>query len=141
MEVIIKKVYKAVGCEKGHYFGTFAHFKELRESSNLSVQKTCFCCGHKFQPEDACSSIWNNNNEVIGKEKGVSVYEAHKNINGTYSLVFPFPTNEMAFNDFIYNVKYFTGNKYLVTGDLLDETGTDGEPLIKNVKILKKLQL
>ena len=44
----------------------------------------------------------------------------------------------MAFNDFI---KYFTGNKYLVTGDLLDETSTDGEPLIKNVKILKKLQL
>ena len=32
----------------------------------------------------------------------------------------------------IYNVKYFTGNKYLVTG-------ADGEPLIKNVKILKKL--
>lgn len=92
-------------------------------------------------PEDAYSSIWNNNNEVIGKEKGVSVYEAHKNINGTYSPVLPFPTNEMAFNDFIYNVKYFTGNKYLVTGDLLDETGTDGEPLIKNVKILKKLQL
>lgn len=90
-------------------------------------------------PEDACSSIWNNNNEVIGKEKGVSVYEAHKNINGTYSPVLPFPTNEMAFNDFIYNVKYFTGNKYLVTGDLLDETGTDGEPLIKNVKILKKI--
>ena len=85
-------------------------------------------------PEDACSSIWNNNNEVIGKEKGVSVYEAHKNINGTYSPVLPFPTNEI-----IYNVKYFTGNKYLVTGDLLDETGTDGEPLIKNVKILKKL--
>lgn len=25
-------------------------------------------------PEDECSSIWNNN-EVIGKEKGVSVYE------------------------------------------------------------------
>lgn len=63
-------------------------------------------------PKDECSSIWNNNNEVIGKEKGVSVYEVHKNING---------------------------NKYLVTGDLLDETGTNGEPLIKNVKILKKL--
>ena len=86
-------------------------------------------------PEDECSSVWDNNNEVIGKEKGVSVYEAHKNINGTYSPVLPFPTNEMAFNDFIYNVKYFTGN--LVTGDLLD--GTNGEPLIKNVKILKKL--
>ena len=90
-------------------------------------------------PEDECSSIWNNNDEVIGKEKGVSVYEAHKNINGTYSPVLPFPTNEMAFNDFIKNIAYFTGNKYLVTGDLLDETGTNGEPLIKNIKILKKL--
>lgn len=55
MEVVKKKVYKAVGCEKGHHFGTFAHFKELRESANLSVQKTCFCCGHKFQPEDFIS--------------------------------------------------------------------------------------
>lgn len=90
-------------------------------------------------PEDECSSIWDNNNEVIGKEKGVSVYEAHKNINGTYSPVLPFPTNEKAFNDFIHHIEYFTGNKYLVTGDLLNETGTDGEPLIKNVKILKKL--
>ena len=91
-------------------------------------------------PEDECSSIWNNNNEVIGKEKGVSVYEAHKNINGEYTPVIPFPTNEKAFNDFIYHIGYFTGNKYLVTGDLLDEPGTNGEPLIKNVKILKKLQ-
>lgn len=52
-----------------------------------------------------------------------------------YTLLF-FHFQQM---NFIYNVKYFTGNKYLVTGDLLDETGTDGEPLIKNVKILKKL--
>ena len=85
-------------------------------------------------PKNEKSCIWRG-----GEEKGGSVYEAHKNINGIYSPVLPFPTNEMAFNDFIYNVKYFTGNKYLVTGDLLDETGTDGEPLIKNVKILKKL--
>ena len=51
----------------------------------------------------------------------------------------PFPTSEIALNSFIINIAYFNGNKYLVTGDLLDETGTDGEPLIKNVKILKKL--
>lgn len=91
-------------------------------------------------PKNEKSCIWRGE-EKIEEEKGVSVYEAHKNINGTYSPVLPFPTNEMAFNSFICNVKYFTGNKYLVTGDLLDETGTDGEPLIKNVKILKKLQL
>lgn len=69
----------------------------------------------------------------------MSVYEAHKNINGTYSPVLSFPTNKKAFNDFIKHIAYFTGNKYLVIGDLLDETGTNGEPLIKNVKILKKL--
>lgn len=88
-------------------------------------------------PKNEKSCIWRGE-EKIGKENGVSVYEAHKNINGTYSPVLPFPTNEMAFNDFIEHIAYFTGNKYLVTGDLLDETGTNGEPLIKNVKILKK---
>ena len=65
-------------------------------------------------PKDEYSSIWNNNDEVIGKEKGVSVYEAHKNINGTYSPVITIPTNEKALNDFIYYIGYFIGNKYLV---------------------------
>ena len=60
-------------------------------------------------PEDGYSSIWRID-ELIGKEKGVSVYEA-----------------------------YYYGSRYLVTGDLLDERGSDGEPLIKNVKIIKKL--
>lgn len=89
-------------------------------------------------PKNEKSCIWKGD-EKVGEEPSVSVYEAHKNINGTYSPVIPFPTNEKAFNDFIYHIEYFTGNKYLVTGDLLDETGTDGEPLINNVKILMKL--
>ena len=89
-------------------------------------------------PKNEKSCIWRGE-EKIGEELGVSVYEAHKNINGTYSPVIPFPTNEKAFNDFIYHIGYFTGNKYLVTGDLLDETSTNCEPLIKNVKIIKKL--
>ncbi len=91
-------------------------------------------------PKNEKSCIWKGD-EKIGEEPGVSVYEAHKNINGTYSPILPFPTNEKAFNDFTHHVAYFTGNKYLVTGDLLDETGTNGEPLIKNVKILKELQV
>lgn len=91
-------------------------------------------------PKNEKSSIWKGE-EKVGEELGVSVYEAHRNINGTYSPVLPFPISEKALNSFIINVAYFTGNKYLVTGDLLDETGTDGEPLIKNVKILMKLQL
>lgn len=89
-------------------------------------------------PKNEKSCIWKGE-EKVGEEFGVSVYEAHKNINGTYSPVIPFPTNEKAFNDFIYHIEHFIGNKYLVTGNLLDETGTNGEPLIKNVKILKEL--
>ena len=85
MEVIIKKVYKAVGCEKGHYFGTFAHFKQLRESSNLSVQKTCFCCGHKFQPEDlisvACFDTGAGNRFLCQKCKDIALKDlGDKNI-------------------------------------------------------------
>ena len=34
---------------------------------------------------------------------------------------------------------YYYGSRYLVTVDLLDERGSDGEPFIKNVKIIKKL--
>ena len=34
---------------------------------------------------------------------------------------------------------YRFGDIPLVTGDLLDERGSDGEPLIENVKIIEKL--
>ena len=89
--------------------------------------------------QDWSKFAWKKGDEKIGEEPGVSVYEAHKNINGTYSPVLPFPISEKALNSFIINIAYSTNNKYLVTGDLLDKIGTDGEPLIKNVKILMKL--
>lgn len=36
-------------------------------------------------------------------------------------------------------IRYYSGKKYLVTGDVLPFVGMDGEPLIKNVKILKEI--
>lgn len=89
-------------------------------------------------PKNEKSCIWKGD-EKIGEEPGVSVYEAHKNINGLYSPVLPMPANISALDTFLHLLRYYSGKKYLVTGDLLDETGTDGEPLIKNVKILKEL--
>lgn len=89
-------------------------------------------------PINERSSIWKGEEE-IGKEKGVSVYEAHKNLNGLYTPVLPTPTNEDAFSDFMYHIKYFKGKRYLVSGDLLPSLGNNGEPLIINVKILKEL--
>lgn len=90
-------------------------------------------------PFNERSSIWRSGEEKIGEEKGVSVYEAHKNLNGSYSPVLPMPTNANAFDTFIYLVKYYSGKKYIVTGDLLPTVGNDGEPLITNVKIVKEL--
>lgn len=89
-------------------------------------------------PTDEKSSIWNGE-EMVGKEKGVSVYEAHKNVNGTYSPVVPNPISEKTLNDFIYYLKYYEGKRYIISGDLLSEVGTDSEPLLTNVEIIKEL--
>lgn len=89
-------------------------------------------------PKNEKSCIWKNE-EKVGEEPGVSVYEAHKNINGLYSPVLPMPTNISAFNTFLHLIRYYSGKKYLVTGNVLPFVGTDGEPLIKNIKILKEL--
>lgn len=89
-------------------------------------------------PKNEKSCIWKGE-EKVGEEFGVSVYEAHKNINGTYSPVLPMPVNMSTLDTFLYFIRYYNGKKYLVTGDVLPFVGTDWEPLIKNVKILKEL--
>lgn len=89
-------------------------------------------------PKNEKSCIWKGE-EKVGEEFGVSVYEAHKNINGTYSPVLPMPVNMSTLDTFLHFIRYYNGKKYLVTGDVLPFVGTDWEPLIKNVKILKEL--
>lgn len=89
-------------------------------------------------PINEKSGIWKGE-EKVGEELGVSVYEAHKNINGSYSPVLPMPTNTTTLDTFLYFIKYYIGKRYLVTGDVLPSVGIDGEPLIINVKILKEL--
>lgn len=89
-------------------------------------------------PINEKSGIWKGE-EKVGEELGVSVYEAHKNINGSYSPVLPMPTNTSTLDTFLYFIKYYSGKRYLVTGNVLPSVGIDGEPLIINVKILKEL--
>ena len=54
-------------------------------------------------------------------------------------LSYRFLLPKKGLNDFMYYMAYYYGSRYLVTGDLLDERGSDGEPLIENVKIIEKL--
>lgn len=89
-------------------------------------------------PDDGFSSVWKGE-EQVGNEKGVSVYEACKNIDGEYVPIIPYPPTEKSLNDYYYYLRYYKGEKYLVTGELLDERGSDGEPLLRNVKVIEKL--
>lgn len=89
-------------------------------------------------PINEKSSVWKGE-EKVEEELGISVYEAHKSLNGLYSPVLPMPATISTFDTFLYFIKYYSGKKYLVTGDVLPFFGKDGEPLIKNVKILKEL--
>jgi len=89
-------------------------------------------------PEDGISLIWKGN-ECIGREIGVSVYEAHLNRNGRYVPVIPNPMTEHTFDDYVYHINYFRGKHYLVTGDVIG-IGSNGEPLLKNVKIVSQLR-
>lgn len=89
-------------------------------------------------PINEKSGIWKGE-ENVGEELGVSVYEAHKNLNGLYSPVLPMPATINTLDTFLHLIRYYSGKKYLVTGDVLPFVGMDGEPLIKNVKILKQL--
>lgn len=89
-------------------------------------------------PINEKSGIWKGE-EKVGEELGVSVYEAHKNLNGLYSPVLPMPATISTLDTFLHFIKYYSGKKYLVTGDVLPLVGIDGEPLIVNVKILEEL--
>lgn len=89
-------------------------------------------------PINEKSGIWKGE-EKVGEELGVSVYEAHKNLNGLYSPVLPMPATINTLDTFLHLIRYYSGKKYLVTGDVSPFVGMDGEPLIKNVKILKEL--
>lgn len=35
-----------------HPFMKFGRFRQVRETYGLKVQKTCFCCGHKFTDDE-----------------------------------------------------------------------------------------
>ena len=91
-------------------------------------------------PENEVSGVWCDDIKV-GEEKGVSVYDAVM-IDGQWRVVLPFPLNKKTVGLDLYN---FIGGKengdfpmYLVQGDEVGK-GSTNEPLLKNVKIIKKL--
>lgn len=96
-------------------------------------------------PDNELSKI-HRGDAVIGEEKGVSVYDAEF-INDKWRIVMPYYFKEgqgQTYEALIQNVTEcrYKINKpskvYLVSGKKVGN-GSDGEPVIKNVKIIKDL--
>ncbi len=99
-------------------------------------------------PENEISGIYNGDVGKIGEEIGVSCYE----LNDDYQITMPIDItkdkvdyhkgiysflNDLSWmvGDFIDG--YITG--YIITGDMVG-IGSNGEPLLKNISIIKKLE-
>lgn len=83
-------------------------------------------------PRDNKSTI-HQAGEIIGKEKGVSVFEY---IEGRGIVV---PDTENGRDDFFKLSKSYWKPQYLVEGEEIG-IGSDGEPLLKNISIVKILR-
>lgn len=88
-------------------------------------------------PEDEKSSI-HYRGYYCGKEEGVSVYHCAI-INHKPHIILPIPYSEGAM-DTLYGLLFYDKDKpvYIVTGKRIG-TGHDGEPLIRDVKIIKDI--
>lgn len=84
-------------------------------------------------PPNERSSIHCGDSGKVGEEIGVSVYDAVQ-MDGEWRIVVP---KKMTYSTCVSLSAYVDKEFYLVCGDLVGY-GSDGEPLIKNVKILNK---
>lgn len=94
-------------------------------------------------PENEVSGIYCDE-EKVGEEKGVSVYDAIE-IDGEWRVILPYPLlKEVGFDlyNFISNINHLVETErrtmYLVQGDEVGK-GSTNEPLLRNVKIIKEL--
>ena len=87
-------------------------------------------------PVDEKSKIYRGEEE-IGKEDGVSVYPAFE-LNGNVVLGLTLPITLTTLYTQQHLLEYDNRPCYLVSGDYVGN-GKDGEPLLKNVSIIRKL--
>ncbi len=87
-------------------------------------------------PKDEKSKIYKSD-AIIGEEKGVSVWDSVI-ANDVYYPIMPQKPSEVCVHDYM---MYIWGNKrvFLVTGTELEEKGSAGEPLLKDIQIIEEL--
>lgn len=106
--------------------------KNYRYQNVMSSQKQYIRVGEL--PPDGKSKIRRRaDNSIIGEEEGVSVFEY---IEGRGIVV---PHNQQARDDFLMLMNSIDKPQYIVIGEEIG-VGSDGEPLLKNVEIIKVLK-
>lgn len=88
-------------------------------------------------PSNEKSKIYHEEDEV-GEENGVSVYPAFE-LNGNIVLGLTLPITKTTLYTQQHLLEYDNRPCYLVSGDYVGK-GTDGEPLIKNISVIKRLE-
>lgn len=78
---------------------------------------------------------------IVGEEAGVSVWECIEH-NGTYRLLVPNPCNANAMSDIdseLLKSHYYKPKPVFEIEGAVVGTGSDGEPLLSNITMVKKL--
>lgn len=88
-------------------------------------------------PKDGFSKI-HSYGEEVGKEVGVSCYRCLIDENDVIHICLPLPFTESRWNVLQGFIHYDNRPAFLITGDVVGY-GSEGEPLLKNVLIAKKL--
>ena len=89
-------------------------------------------------PTGERSTVWRVETPVE-KERGVSVYNCLMVGDEVMGVVLPIPITEQSLNTFQSLVQYDDRPCYLVEGDCVGR-GSDGEPLLRNVEIVKQIK-
>jgi hypothetical protein len=93
-------------------------------------------------PRDEQSVAWTAENEIKGKEPGVSVYDAlyldEPDGGWNWHLVMPQPITEKMLNTLYGLINYQKRQVYIVEGEFVGR-GSDNEPCIRNVVIVENV--
>lgn len=85
-------------------------------------------------PTDGKSKIYNGD-ILVGKEKGVSVYKCIA-VGNEYKIIMP----HLKYSTCVTLSGCLDRQAYLVSGNVVG-VGSDGEPLLESIQIIKKLKL
>ena len=89
-------------------------------------------------PEGEKSSSWRGDTET-GKEAGVSVYNLAIGADGKLGIVLSLPVTKSSLHTLQHLLEYDSRPVYIVSGECVGH-GSDNEPLIENVEILRTLR-